>query len=228
MLTIIPATGAVLGWCRDCVERGHYLRSAPDVRSRPFCNAVRLGCHYVGCLWFGRTQSTSCYRGLLTYGDADDVRTGRAAYDRWEVVNLARVWLSPDVQPGGPLCGPGLPGFTDRKGVFRSTLASAAIAMATARVGLDYLLAHPPVWVEQPYAIRVVMSYCDTRLHRGVIYRAANFALARTNADGVQTWYTTAVAPLTAEQDARVRLASERCPRGRRLRDAALTLFPEE
>jgi hypothetical protein len=56
----------------------------------------------VGCLLFGRPEATACYTGGLTYGSQADVAAGRAAFDRWEIVNLARVWLHPDVQAGGP------------------------------------------------------------------------------------------------------------------------------
>lgn len=227
-VSVSVANGLLREQLRAVVERNHYLRSAPDPRTRPLCYEVTVGSCSVGCLWFGRTQSTSCYRGLLTYGSQDDVASGRAAFDRWEVLNLSRVWLNPYVQPGGPLHGPRLPGFTDRKGQFRSTLASTVIRLALRRVGLDYLLAHPPVFLDQPYRIRAVLSYCDTRLHRGVIYRAAGFTLSRCNEDGIETWYTTAVAPLSDAKLEAVRQASERCPRSRRLRDKACTLFPLE
>ena len=87
----------------------------------------------------------------------------------------------------------------------RSDLASWAIDQALRRVGFDYLQARPPVDCADPYIIRVVLSYCNTSLHRGTIYRAAGFKLARCNAQGIETWYTSAVAPLTAEQDCAIR-----------------------
>jgi hypothetical protein len=180
---------------------------------------VTVASQWVGCLFFGRTESTSCFRGELTYGSQADVAMGRARWDRWEVLCLSRVWLSPDVQAGGKLHRADvLPGFADRNGTFRSTLASTVIGSALQRVGCDYLLAYPPVWVAEPYRIAVVMSYCNTRLHRGAIYRAAGFRLARTNAAGIETWYTTAVRELTADKDGVVRQASARSSRCQRLR----------
>jgi hypothetical protein len=106
----------------------------------------------VGILFFGRPEATRCYDGGLTYGSLGDVQTGRAQYDRWEVLNLARVWFSPLVQPGGLIhrLGPdsGLPGYADRRGVWRSTLASSTIRQALDRIGYDraQLLrhTHPP------------------------------------------------------------------------------------
>lgn len=227
-ITLHIAAADYLIWASDQVARHHYLRKSPDPRSRPLCYVVRLDTEPIGCLFFGRTQSTSCYQGALTYGSQADVAAGRAAFDRWEVLNLARVWFAPDVQRGGRLYGPErLPGFVDRKGAFRSTLASTVIRQAMNRVGFDYLQRHPPVFVELPYVIRAVLSYCDTRLHRGVIYRSAGFELARTNADGVETWWTSAVAGLKTLQDLAIRTLAEDCPRSRRVRDQRRVLFGE-
>lgn len=224
-LTLTVASGLDLEWATRSVASHHYLRSAPDRRSRPLCCAVRLkpgAFNPVGCLWFGRTESTCCYHGGLTYGGTEAVAAGRARYDRWEVLALSRLWLDPMVQAGGDVCRPEyVPGFTDRKGRWRSAVASAAIHAALARVGFDYLTMHPPCFLADPYQIRAVLSYCDTRRHRGTVYRAAGFALARRNAAGVETWWTSAVAPLTAGQDAAVRTAAEANPRSRRVRHAA-------
>lgn len=221
LITLDTAAGADWTWARQVAARRHYLRKAVDPRSRPLAYVVRLAGERVGCLTFGRTQSTTCFEGELTYGSKADVTSGRARYDRWEILNLARAWLSPDVQQGGALHRPGwVPGFMDRKGTFRSSLASAVLGAALARVAADYLLVYPPCFLDEPWAIRVVLSYCDTRLHKGTVYRAAGFRLSRRNDDGVETWFTTAVAGLSAEQDEAVRRAARRSPRGQRLRAA--------
>lgn len=212
-----------LAQAREALVAHHYLRTAPDPRTRPFGYVVRVAGAPAGCLFFGRPESTCCYRGELTYGSRGDVMSGRARFDRWEVLNLARVWLSPDVQSGGRLCDPDfVPGFFDRKGTWRPTLASWAVGEALRRVGFDYLMAHPPCFVEEPYAIQAVLSYCDRRRHRGTLYRAAGFALARTNAEGVETWWTGDVAPLSAEQDRQVRHRAATDPRSRRIRARAI------
>lgn len=179
-----------------------------------------------GLAWAQRMVAER-HHGGLTYGSAADVAAGRAAFDRWELVNISRVWLHPHVQRGGRYHNPEeLPGYVDRRGEFRSTLASTLLRAVLGRVGFDYLRAHPPVDTAYPYQLRAALSYCDTRLHRGTIYQAAGFALARTNERGVQTWWTPAVAALTEAEDAEVRDLSERSPRSRRIRAerAQLTL----
>jgi hypothetical protein len=188
------------------------------MRTRPVAYLVRLHTEPVGCLIFGRPESTRCYRGGLTYGSLADVQAGRAQYSRWEVLALTRVWLSPEVQVGGAASQPDvLPGFVDRRGVWRSTLASWCIRAALERVRLDYLLLHPPVFPEEPYQLRVCLSYCDTRQHRGTLYRVSGFTLARRSKRGLETW----MAPLPAlseAEDARVRQAAAHSARGRRYR----------
>lgn len=204
----VPGTSA-FAWCQQQVKHHHYLHAPVDPRCRPFAYVVGVDpIRPIGCLIFGRPESTRCYTGGLTYGSQDDVHSRRAAFDRWEIINLARVWLSPHVQPGGSLYGAAdLPGFTDRHGRWRSTLASTAIDMALHRVRFDYLLHYPPCFVEAPYQLRAVLSYCDTNLHRGVIYRASGFSLARRNDRGIETWWKPLPA-LDSVQDALIRRQS--------------------
>lgn len=214
------AAGDELAWCRESVRSWHYLRTAPDPRTRPIAYIVRLAGAAVGCLFFGRPEATRCYDGSLTYGSLADVCAGRARYDRWEVLCLSRVWFSPHVQRGAAICEMGaVPGFRDRKGRWRSTLASTVLRMALERVGFDYLTAHLPCFLDEPYAIRVIMSYCDVVLHRGTIYRHSGFQLARTNAAGIQTWWTDAVAPLAWHENMAIRHASHFCARSERIRE---------
>lgn len=226
MNAIIPnvqlaiAQGDLRQWARASLVASHYLHTAPDPRTRSIYYAVTIGPHIVGCMSFGRPESTRCYEGGLTYGSQEDVEKKRAQFDRWEILNLSRVWFLPSVQPGGAQHRQDfLPGFIDRKGAFRSTLASLAILEALKRIGRDYLLAHPPCFIEQPYQIRAVLSYCDTRLHRGTIYKAAHFKLARTNKVGIETWWTQEVRTLTRGEDRRVRgFILDRCASGSKRR----------
>lgn len=192
-LHLADSTG--LAWAQRMVTTRHYLQRPVDSRCSPVAYLIELSHpailpQIVGCLIFGRPEATRCYDGKLTYGSLKDVRDGRAAYDRWEVLNLARVWLSPHVQESGTWCRPSLlPGFVDRRGRWRSTLASAVIELALASVGYDYLMQRPPCFPDEPYVIKAVLSYCDMHQHKGTIYRAAGFALARTNVRGIQTWW---------------------------------------
>jgi hypothetical protein len=129
--------------------------------------------------------------------------------------------LSPVFQMGGIRCNPDeIPGFTDRKGVFRPTLASTVVRMSIEAIRFDYLMMYPPCFVNEPYQIQVVSSYCDTRVHRGVIYRASGFHLARTNRDGIETWCYERVPPLTPEQDEQIRQASKFHTRSRTKRNS--------
>lgn len=206
------------------VTSSHYLHKPVDVRSMPEGYSVRIaGALHVGYLILGRPQATRCYPW---YGSVDDVARGRAAVTRWQVLNLARVWLDPRVQAGGELAKPGLvPGFVDRHCDWRPTLASTTLRQLEGQVVLDYLVRRPPCFLEEPYQLRWLLSYCDTRLHRGTIYRAAGWELWRTNAAGIQTWRR----PLRALSDAedwQVRAAAAVHPRSiaHRARRAQLAL----
>lgn len=203
-------------WAQQAVTLHHYRRRPVPGRACPEAWGVHveeLG--RVGCLIVGRPQATVC---RPWYGSVEDARSGRCDVTRWQVLNLARVWLDPSVQLGGEHHRPELlPGFVDRRGRWRSTLASEAIRQLADVVGLEYLLSRPPVFLDEPFEMRWLLSYCDTREHRGVIYRAAGFELYRTNAAGLQTWRK-ALPRLTEAQDERIAEASARCPRARTFR----------
>lgn len=226
-LTVGDAQG--LRWAQRMVSEHHYLRRPVDPRCRPMAYLVEhqatwgadaaAGPRVAGILIFGRPESTKCYDGALTYGSLDDVHTGRARFDRWEVLNLARIWVHPHYQRGGIYYHPTeLPGFVDRCGAWRSTLISTLLDNVLYRVGYDYLMQHPPVDCSQPYAIRCVLSYCDRSTHRGAVYRAAGWNLARTNERGIETWFTDDLGTLTPYLDAEVREAAEHSPRSLRIR----------
>lgn len=206
-LYIYPADERGLVWAQKKVTAHHYLHAPVDQRCRPFAYIVGLLSEKeddsVGCIIFGRPQATACYQGKLTYGSLEDVQAGRARFDRWEVLNMARVWLDPSIQKGG-----------DR---YIPRAASFVIKEALKQVGFDYLRAHPPVDCNFPYQIRCVLSYCDTRIHTGWIYMVSRFKLARTNADGIQTWMKS-IPGLNEEDDEAIRRLSEQSPRSKRIR----------
>lgn len=208
--------GPGLDWAQAIVTRHHYRRSPVPGRACPEGWAVTsLDLGRIGCLVVGRPQATRC---LDWYGSVEDAEAGRTDVTRWQVLNLARVWLAPAVQAGGVHHEPFLlPGYTDRRGVWRSTLASEALRRLAERVGFEYLLSRPPVFLDEPYEVRWLLSYCDSRQHRGVIYRAAGWELHRTNDDGMQTWRTP-LPTLTPQQHAAIARASAECPRARRFR----------
>lgn len=189
---------------QETVIEHHYLHRPVDARCSVEGYSVHLDSHEpAGYLLFGRPEATRCGSW---YGSVDDVLISRCEVTRWQVLNLARVWLHPDYQYGGGH-SISLPGYMDRKGAFRSTLASDTLRAAIARIGFDYLVYRPPCFLEEPYQVRWLLSYCDTRIHKGTIYRAAGFELYRTNDRGIQTWRIR-LPELTSEQDAQVRDAS--------------------
>ncbi|MEW5927811.1 MAG: hypothetical protein AB1941_10015 [Gemmatimonadota bacterium] len=194
----------------------HYLQKPVDPRAMPEAWGIYLSStvpgELAGYLVVGRPEATRCYPW---YGSIDDVGSGRASCTRWQVLNLARVYIFPRFQQGGVYHWPELlPGFTDRRGRWRSALGSAALRALTAVVGAQYLLRRPPCFLEEPYEVRWLLSYCDTRIHRGALYAGAGWELYRTNAEGVQTWRTPLPA-LAPDEDAAVRAAAAVHPRSR-------------
>lgn len=200
---VSPAVRDGLTWAQEQVTKHHYLHAPVDQRCRPFAYIVYLPCGRVGCIIFGRPQSTMCYQGKLTYGSYQDVIDGRARFDRWEILNMARVWLDPAIQKDGPNYIP--------------HAASFVIGQALRQVAYDYLMAYPPVDCAFPYQIRCVLSYCDTRIHTGYVYMVSRFKLARTNEDGIQTWMKL-LPVLQSDDDEWIRRHSEQSPRSKRIR----------
>lgn len=201
-LSLMLADQQGLRWAQEQVTRFHYLHHPVDVRCRPLVYLVQYQDQPVGCLLFGRPEAT---RVSGWYGSVEDVARGACPLTRWQVLNLARVWLHPDLQAGG------------RCSI--SNAASWAIAQALRRVGFEYLVYHPPVWLNEPYEIREVLSYCDTNVHQGTLYRAANFRLVRTNERGIET-YARQLRHLTHAEHAEIARRSRADLRARRLRAA--------
>jgi hypothetical protein len=219
-----PLEKSGITWAQETVTRSHYLHRPVDGRCSVEGYQVDIDItqggstdrmKQVGLFLFGRPEAT---RVNGWYGSVADVEAGRCECTRWQVLNLARVWFSPDVQKDGFHFLPRLiPGYWDRKHRYRSTLASDAIRAAVQRIGFDYLIRRPPCFLEEPYQIRWLLSYCDTSLHKGTIYAAAGFELYRTNDRGIQTWRIR-LPPLTGLQDSQVREASRINPRSNRYR----------
>ncbi|KPV55024.1 hypothetical protein SE17_00015 [Kouleothrix aurantiaca] len=173
-MNVRRATDAEKGWAQTQVTAHHYLHRPVDSRCSILTYVVVAEEQLVGCVMFGRPESTRCYTGRLTYGSVADVRSGRAQYSRWEIINLARLWLAPSIQTGGARYIP--------------NAATHAIGLALKQLVVDYLVAYPPVTLAEPWRLQRVISYCDTRIHHGGVYRAAGFTLVRTNAEGIETW----------------------------------------
>jgi hypothetical protein len=193
-----------LRWAQCAVTEHHYLHHPVDMRCRPLSYLIQSQGVPLGCLIFGRPEAT---RVNGWYGDVWDVQGGKCPLSRWQVLNLARVWIDPRLQHDGVDYVP--------------NVASWAIAQALRRVGYEFLIKRPPVWLEEPYEIREVLSYCQSSTHRGTLYRAANFTLKRTNERGIETWVRP-LRRLTHAEHYEIALRSREDQRGRRLRAARL------
>lgn len=153
------------GWVRAMVEQNHYLHQWPHPLARPFSYIATLSQIPVGLITVGIPHATRCrgwwgYVGLPT---------------QWQVVDLCRIWLDPAVQFGGRFATKCVvPGFVDRKRVFRPTVASWLIDEVLQRVQRDRISYWPPKFPDEPYHIRLVISYHDPRHHRGTIYKLGN------------------------------------------------------
>ena len=171
LLSIMLADHAGLAWAQEQVTQHHYLHRPVDVRCSPVAYLVLdEDGKRVGCLIFGRPQAS---RVSGWYGDVADIVAGRCPFTRWQIVNLSRVWLDPSIQRGGERYVP--------------NAGTSVIAAALSRIVSDFLLMHPPCFLDEPYELRECLSYLNTRQHRGMLYRAANFRLVRENARGIQT-----------------------------------------
>lgn len=202
---------------QEIVAKYHYLHTPVDVRTTPqgyfISHDSLIG--QQGILLFGRPEATKCYP---FYGSVEDVVTGKAEVTRWQVLNLSRVWISPELQKGGRgYSSIYTTGFLDRKGNWQSTLPSTIINQALQNIVIDYLVSRPPVFLNEPYQLEYVISYCDTKKHKGTIYKAAGFELYRTNADGIQTWRKR-LRPLTFTEQEQIIKVSLQSPRAKSYR----------
>src|SRR5438046_10345302 len=99
-LSIQLADERNLQWAQTMVQRYHYLGRPVDVRGRPVAYLALLDeCEPVGCLIFARPEAT---RVGGWYGSVEDVEEGRCRLTRWQILNLARVWLDRALQRGNP------------------------------------------------------------------------------------------------------------------------------
>jgi hypothetical protein len=199
-LSISLADKEGLQWSQEQVVAHHYLHHPVDVRCSPVAYLVLLGYERVGCLIFGRPEAT---RVNGWYGSVEDVLANRCRLTRWQVLNLARVWLHPDIQRAGAH--------------YIANAATWVIAQALRSVVVDYLVCKPPVFLDEPYEIRDCLSYCDTRVHHGSLYRAANFRLERTNERGIET-YIRPLRHLTHAEHAQIIQCSLHSKRARQYR----------
>lgn len=185
-LTVTLADATDLAWAQATVKRNHYLRAPVDPRARPMAYIIRDASLPapaapqglpVGVVMLGIPHASRC-RGWWGYADT---------ITQWQVVDLSRIWINPYYQRGeyGIYAKPGtVPGYTDRKGQWRPTVATWAIAEVLQRVQADRVRLWPPVYPSQPYHIELAISYSDPKFHKGTIYRHANAVPMYTDRTG--------------------------------------------
>jgi hypothetical protein len=112
-------------------------------------------------------------------------------------------------------------GRRNRRSVWHQPAVESAVSAVVERLHAagvaPELLARPPCFLDEPYQITHVISYCDTRRHRGTIYRAAGFEQVRVNKDGIAT-FVKPTPLLSCADDLRIRELAEQSPRSQRYR----------
>lgn len=153
---------ADLDWGQAVVTDNHYLHAPVHRKSRPMIYVAEYAGERIGLCIVGLPHATK-KRGWWGY---------EGYPTQWQVVDMSRIWLSPDVQRGGDLCRPDIvPGFVDRKGIWWPAVATWLIKGVLNKVQKDRVSMWPPVFIHQPYHILLAISYHDPRYHRGEIYR---------------------------------------------------------
>ena len=138
-------------WLNDMATEYHYMHRPIHARAVPFGWRVRFDEQ--------ENQPDGKPSGFIIFCSIHYVRlAGVFGFDglptKWQVLSLARLWLHDDLPRNSETC---------------------VIAKAMKMVQRRWLEVHPPRYLDQPYHIRRIISYADTRFHQGTIYKAANF-----------------------------------------------------
>ena len=138
-------------WLNDMATTHHYMHRGVHQRACPFGWAIEFD----GELY----HRDGTPNGFIIFASIHYTKLrGEFGYEglptKWQVLSLSRLWLHDD-----------LPHNSE----------TVVIAKAMKMVQRRWLEVHPPVMWDQPYQIRKIISYSDTRYHQGTIYKAANF-----------------------------------------------------
>lgn len=138
-------------WLNEMATAHHYMHRPVHQRSSPF----GWGVTFDGNL----CQPDGAPSGFIIFASIHYTRlTGEFGYGslptKWQVLSLARLWLHDN-----------LPRNSE----------TVVIAKSLKLVQRQWLEVHPPRYLNEPYHIRKIISYADTKFHTGTIYRAANF-----------------------------------------------------
>lgn len=138
-------------WAQKINLTRHYIKRKVHPQKRPITYTVchrgeRVGMIMVGIPHATRNAGWWGYPGLPT---------------QWQVVDICRVWLEPAVQVGGALCHPDIvPGFIDRKGIWRPAAATWAVRQVMSRIQEDWISMWPPVLLLLNWWSRGALTLC--------------------------------------------------------------------
>jgi hypothetical protein len=138
-------------WLNEMAIAHHYMRQAVHPRANPFGWAVLLDGQM--CQPDGKPS------GFIIFASVHFTQLkGEFGFPglptKWQVLLLSRLWLHDS-----------LPKFSE----------TCVIGKALKLVQRRWLEVHPPRFLDEPYHILKVISYANTRLFEGTIYKAANF-----------------------------------------------------
>jgi hypothetical protein len=185
-------------------ERDHYLHRFPDPRSLPFGYVISIPNHGETNLVQDELHAKDgrLWGFVVMKKPQHHRQTGLFGYPglptSWQVLDLARVWIHPFLQ--NPFMQPSILNFKLEKtyyiergsGYARSHNAhvfSQLVSKVLACVQMDWREHHPPVFPEQPYDIRLIISYCELAHHDGGAYKASSFKSCGKTSDGTKEVY---------------------------------------
>src|SRR3990167_4027301 len=146
-------------WLNKQAIKHHYMHRAVHPRSFPL--GYRL-------IFDGESRGNGTPCGFITFASIHFVKQRDlfgypSLPTKWQVLSLARFWLA-DTLPKNTA--------TAVLGKLLRVQGEEKIC----RVGRGWLGVHPPRFPDDPYHIRLIISYADkTHGHEGTIYKAANF-----------------------------------------------------
>lgn len=197
------ATGELLDQVQKRCETDHYLHRWPDPRSLPFAYALyvpdRWAIRGAGDLETGYYAPDGRLYGLVVMKKPQHhQQRGLFGYKglptSWQVLDLARVWIHPRLQmdhyakgvsPNSKLNEAGFKTYDLRPLNVFSQLVSKVLK----HVQADWLDHHPPRFLNLPYHIEVIISYCDLAHHDGAAYRASGFTWNGYSSDHTKEVY---------------------------------------
>jgi len=146
-----------LTWANSICRQFHYLKTGVSGYACPFAYRIMLDDAVAGIIIVG----TPFARRLKNeYGYPNECSC-------WEVLQLYRFWIIPALQQQS------VPDSTGKPHTL--AIGSCAMGKLIKQVETDWLEHHPPQNSDQPYRIRKLITYSDSTLHSGTLYKSSGF-----------------------------------------------------